>query len=252
MLLPIYLAGILLIGCEQDVNFIADKLMVRFNMKDLGTVNYLLGLQITYESETRVMFQQTKYVQDIMQKFRMDAAYPVSTPMTTDVAKLKPASDDEHNRDECLPYRSLVGCLQYLVSGSRPDLATAIRRLSKFLEKYSAVHWRAAKRVLRYLVGSQDMGLAYDLVEARKYGKLHIEVYTDSNFASEGGDMKSVTGFTVFCNGQLISAKTWKQEIIAESTCEAELIAANAGVHDAVWLEQLVDELKLPRVVTAL
>jgi hypothetical protein len=64
--------------------------------------------------------------------------------------------------------------------------------------------------------------------------------------------LKSVSGFTVYCNGQLISAKSWKQEILAESTCEAELIAANTGAHDAVWLEQLIDELKLARTSTSL
>jgi hypothetical protein len=63
-----------------------------------------------------------------------------------------------------------------------------MRMLSKFLETYSAVHWRSAKRVLRYLIGSQNMGLRYDLVEARKYEKLHINVFADANFASEGGD----------------------------------------------------------------
>ncbi|OWZ13023.1 putative mitochondrial protein [Phytophthora megakarya] len=66
--------------------------------------------------------------------------------------------------------------------------------------------------------------------------------------------MKCKNGFTVFCNGQLITAKSWKQEILAESTCacEAELIAANTRAHDAVWLEQLVDELKIPRTSTIL
>ncbi|KAG3083684.1 hypothetical protein PI124_g5461 [Phytophthora idaei] len=94
------------------------------------------------------------------------------------------------------------------------------------------------------------MGLQYDLVEARSFDKLRIEVFTDANVASEGGDMKSVGGFTVYSNGLLISAKSWKQEILAGSTCEAELIAANTGAHDAVWLERLVDQLKLPRTST--
>ncbi|KUF88461.1 Coiled-coil domain-containing protein 42 [Phytophthora nicotianae] len=64
--------------------------------------------------------------------------------------------------------------------------------------------------------------------------------------------MKSVTGLTVFCNGQLISARCWKQDILAESTCEAELIAANTGMNEAIWLEQLVDELGLERDATTL
>ncbi|OWZ07582.1 Copia protein [Phytophthora megakarya] len=116
-----------------------------------------------------------KYVQDIMQKFHMDTAYPMNSPMTTDAVKLEPSSDNAHKQDKRLPYRSLVGCLQYLVSGSRPELATAIRILSKFLEKYNTVHWSAAKRVLRYLSGSRNMGLHYNLVEARKFEGFHIE-----------------------------------------------------------------------------
>jgi hypothetical protein len=46
--------------------------------------------------------------------------------------------------------------------------------------------------------------------------------------------MKSVSAFAVFCNEQLISARCWKQDNLAESTCETELIAANTGLHDAV------------------
>ncbi|OWZ01799.1 Integrase, catalytic core protein, partial [Phytophthora megakarya] len=84
VLLPIYVDDILLIGAEQDVNSIAEQLKDRFQMNELGSVNYLLGLQIGYDPEKLVIFQQTKYLQDILQKFRMGNAYPGSTPMTTD------------------------------------------------------------------------------------------------------------------------------------------------------------------------
>ncbi|KUF81886.1 hypothetical protein AM588_10000311 [Phytophthora nicotianae] len=200
-------------------------------MKCLGEVNYLLGLQIHYDPETHVSFRQTKYIQDIMVKFNMESAYPVRIPMTVDGVKLADAGPEEHEKSVKLPYRSLVGCLQYL---------------------FAVPHWRAAKRVLRYLIGTQDMGLQFNFEVARQFDKLKIEVYTDANFASEGGDMKSVTGLTVFCNGQLISARCWKQDILAESTCEAELIAANTGMNEAIWLEQLVDELGLERDATTL
>ncbi|KAG6949915.1 hypothetical protein JG688_00014425 [Phytophthora aleatoria] len=84
VLLPIYVDDILIIGIDQDFGFVADKLTARFSVKSLGTVNYLLGLQIVYEPESCVTFKQTKYVQDIMKKFQMDKAYPVSIPMATD------------------------------------------------------------------------------------------------------------------------------------------------------------------------
>ncbi|KAF4139602.1 putative reverse transcriptase/ribonuclease H (RT) (RT-RH) [CHAIN 4] [Phytophthora infestans] len=182
----------------------------------------------------------------------MNEAHSVRIPMYPDAVKLVKATEDEQKKGKNFPYRSLVGCLQYLMSGSRPDLATALRSLSKVLEKIGVVHWQAAKRVFRYVKGTSEMGLHYDLNEARKYEKLQIEVHADASFASDPEDLKSVSGFTVLCNGQLIPAKSWKQGILAESTCEAELIAVNEGLHDAIWLEQLVDELGLPREKTIL
>ncbi|GMF29781.1 unnamed protein product [Phytophthora fragariaefolia] len=183
----------------------------------------------------------------MLQTFRMSEAHPMSTLMCPDTVKMVKASEDDQRKSKNLPYRSLVGCLQYLMSGSRPNLVTALRILSKFLEKFGVEHWQASKRVLRYLKSPSEMGLYKDLNEAREYDKFQIEVYADASYASETYDLKSVTGFVVFCNGQLISTKSWKQGILAERTCEAELIAANEGLHEAVWFEQLVDEIELPR-----
>ncbi|KAF4029710.1 Reverse transcriptase (RNA-dependent DNA polymerase) [Phytophthora infestans] len=225
-------------GKEEDVDFVDTELTKRFKLKCLGDVNYLLGLQIHYDSETHVLFRQTKYIQDIMAKFNMESAYPVRIPMTVDGVKLTNASSEEQEKSGRLPYRSLVGFSKWI-----PARIGYVQILSKCLDKYAVTHWRAAKRVLRHLIGTQDMGLQFDFKEARQFDKLKIEVYTDANFASEGGDIKSVTGFTAFCNGQLISAKCWKQNTLAESTCEA----ANTGIHEAIWLEQLVDELGLKR-----
>ncbi|ETN02893.1 hypothetical protein PPTG_23856 [Phytophthora nicotianae INRA-310] len=53
-------------------------------------------------------------------------------------------------------------------------------------------------------------------------------------------------------NGQLVSAKCWEQDTLAESSCEVELIAANTGMHEAVWLEQFADELGLEKETTTL
>ncbi|KAE9333010.1 hypothetical protein PR003_g14232 [Phytophthora rubi] len=76
VLLPLYVDDILLVGKEEDVDFVDKELTNRFKMKCLGDVNYLLGLQIQYDPETHVSFRQTKYIQDIMAKFNMESAYP--------------------------------------------------------------------------------------------------------------------------------------------------------------------------------
>ena len=75
-------------------------------------------------------------------------------------------------------------------------------------------------------------------------------MYVDADYANDTRDRKSVTGFVMLCNGQLISAKSWKQPTIAMSTCEAEIMAASDGVKEGLWLEQLIGELGLHREPT--
>ncbi|KAJ8558836.1 hypothetical protein ON010_g8612 [Phytophthora cinnamomi] len=164
-----------------------------------------------------------------MAKFNIESAYPVRIPATVGRVKLVEASSEEHERYLKLSYRSLIGCLQYLVSGSRPELGTAVQILSKFLNTYGVAHGRTTKRVLRYTIGSQDMGLKFYYKEACQYEKLQIEVYTEANFASEGGDMKSISGFAVF-----LDKLGFKREVITlycGSTSDRQLMK-HAGTHD--------------------
>ena len=61
-----------------------------------------------------------------------------------------------------LPYRSLVGSLMYLVVCTRSDLSMAVSSLIRYYQNPKIEHWKAAKRVLRYIKGSVGEGLAYN------------------------------------------------------------------------------------------
>jgi hypothetical protein len=75
-----------------------------------------------------------------------------------------------------------------------------------------------AKRVLKYLVGTQDYGLAYDITEACDYDKPTIEAWCDSDYANDKGDRKSITGYVVKLNGQAVSMASVKQDTVATGT----------------------------------
>lgn len=115
-------------------------------------------------------------------------------------------SEIEKQEKECytLPYRTVVGCLQYLVGGSTPDLA---RIVSEKLNNVTKRAWKMAQHVLKYLVETRFDGIEYDLGIAKKYGCVKIEAFVDAIFANDPVDRRSVTGFAVFCNGQLISPR---------------------------------------------
>lgn len=221
-------------------------------------------------------FCQRKYTEDVLRAHGMSDANPARLPMSIgcmmkdhisgsdgDHSKAsmvtracsEDEADDEAERARTDPqddgrntmYRSVVGLLQYLVGGSRPDLCTSVRVLSQHLNDHDIQHWRMALQVLRYLVGTKNQGLRFDIRQAREYRSLKLELFVDADFANDVVDRKSITGYVLFLCGQLVAAKSWKQGLIAESTFEAETIAANEGLKELVWAEQLVDEMKLER-----
>lgn len=244
ILVTVYVDDILVFCPEGTGEKFITALKNRFKIKKLGQVSKLLGIQIDYVKGNYITFSQSEYVQKILKKIKMEDCNPVFVPLVK--------SDESQlvlNRaNEDLPYAELVGSLQYLVSGSRPDLACAVRVLAQQMGKFTLQDWKRAKLVLKYLKGTLNFGIVMNLENGLKRFRekqgIAIETFTDADYANEK-DRKSITGFVTQLCGQFISGKSWKQSILAESTTEAELIAANTGSHDAVWLKQLLEELQL-------
>ncbi|GJW96844.1 hypothetical protein Tco_0178652 [Tanacetum coccineum] len=85
------------------------------------------------------------------------------------------------------------------VLSTRPDLAHAISRLSRYTSNPSDAHWKAMTRVLHYLRYNQDFGLHYDRYPAV------IEGYNDTNWISDIKDSKSTSGYVFTLGGPAIS-----------------------------------------------
>ncbi|POM65554.1 Integrase catalytic core protein [Phytophthora palmivora] len=100
-----------------------------------------------------------------------------------------------------------------------------------------------AKRVLRYLAGTESYGLVMNIIALND---VELVCYTDADYANDPDDRKSVSGFVTLVNGNVISYGSRKQEINAQSTTEAEYIAMNEGTRDLLWLIDLCEELSWP------
>ena len=243
----IYVDDMLVIGPDHLSQEFVAQVKREFKIKELGPVSKILGIKVNYSLD-RVEFDQSNYIQSILKKFRMDDCKPSETPMELKL-KLGPAAkDDPLANSSSIPFRSVVGSIQYLVTGSRPELSYSTNFFSQFLCGYTQQHWNYLKRVLRYLRGTSTHKLCMNGVEARRIlaekRKLQITVYADADFHNEE-DGKSITGFVTYLNGQFISGKSWKQSIVTESTSEAELVAANEGAKDGLWLKYLLEEMDL-------
>ncbi|CZS90381.1 uncharacterized protein RCO7_14004 [Rhynchosporium graminicola] len=135
-------------------------------------------------------------------------------------------------------FQQVIGCLLFLTLATRPDITYAIIKLARFSSNPSDTYILAAKNVLRYLRGSIKLGLVY-INSSSKY----VSGYCDSDYAGDIGTAKSTSGYSFYIGSCLFSWKSKLQSIIAQSTTEAEYIAINSAVKEAIYIRQLLTEL---------
>lgn len=136
-----------------------------------------------------------------------------------------------------VPYQELIGSLMYLSVSTRPDISFAISFLSQFNLHHTNEHWQAAKRVLRYLKATQDVGLLY------KQTRQDIAGFVDADWANDPTDRKSFTGYVFKLADNAISWECRKQTSTALSSTEAEYMALSEASKEAVYLNGLLIEL---------
>ncbi|CAB4002241.1 Hypothetical predicted protein [Paramuricea clavata] len=115
--------------------------------------------------------------------------------------------------------------------------------LSRFLDKPDESHWKAAKRVLRYLKGTTDLRLTF-----LKNSSCDIVGDSDADCSGDLNDRKSTTGyyFKFEGNGGAISWEVKKQATVALSTAEAEYQAMAAAAQEAIYLRALLKDFGFP------
>ena len=238
--IAVYVDDILIFGSDsQEISTLKEQLHQRFNMTDLGPAHMYLGMEITrdYTSNTLSLNQQ-KYIQVVLNRFKMTDCNPVSTPMETGIKlskRIDIATPFEKNQ-----YQKLIGCLEYAAMATRPDITFAVHSLAQFSSNPDTIHFNAAKRILRYLKGSLNFGLVF---KGNKSENFQLLGYSDADWAGSTHDRKSIGGYCFYLNNSLISHMSKKQKTIALSTAESETHAAIQATKEAIWLRNFLEEL---------
>ncbi|GJR34789.1 putative ribonuclease H-like domain-containing protein [Tanacetum coccineum] len=188
----------------------------RFQMSSRGELTFFLGLQVK-QKDDGIFISQDKYVADILKKFDFVTMKTASTPIETNKALLK---DEEAEDMDVHLYRLMIGSLMYLAA-SRPNIIFAVCACARFQVTPKVSHLYAVKWILRYLKGQSKLGLWYP-----RDSPFDLEAFSDSDYAGASLDRKSTTRGCQFLGKRLISWQCKKQTIVANSTTEAEYIAA--------------------------
>ncbi|XP_072062006.1 secreted RxLR effector protein 161-like [Arachis hypogaea] len=134
-------------------------------------------------------------------------------------------------------FRTMIGSLQYLTI-TRPNFSFAVNKISQFMHAPLLPHWKATKRILRYLQGTKKLGLAF-----HKCSDTRFYAFFDSDWAANIEDRRSVFGFCVYFGTNLVSWSCRKQSTISRSSTKAEFRSLASCEAELVWLQNLFHEL---------
>jgi Reverse transcriptase (RNA-dependent DNA polymerase)/Integrase core domain len=238
--LVLYVDDILLIG--NDIPTLHETkawLGKCFSMKDLGDAAYILGIKIYRDRTKRVLgLSQSTYVNKVLSRFSMLDSKKGLLPARHGIHLSKtqcPKTPDELRRMMRIPYASAVGSIMYAMICTRPDVSYALSCTSRHQSNPGEEHWIAVKAILKYLRRTKDAFLVYG---GKGDAELVVNGYVDASFQTDPDDFRSQSGYVFTLNGGAFSWKSVKQDTVADSTTEAEYIAAAEAAKEAVWIRK--------------
>ncbi|KAL5547151.1 hypothetical protein UlMin_006838 [Ulmus minor] len=166
----------------------------------------------------------------------MDKSRPLPTPM---VSNLKLTSNEGDPVPNATDYRSIVGGLQY-VTITRPEIAYRVNKVCQFMQNLLDLHWKAVKRILRYLKGTSEEGIL-----PRRSKTLNLTGFCDANWGNDLCDRRSTTDYCIFLGRNVVSWSSKKQAVVSRSSTEAEYQSLANATLELIWLQSLLSELKV-------
>ncbi|CAI7757812.1 unnamed protein product [Closterium sp. NIES-54] len=190
-----------------------------------------------------ITLTQSHMVQQVLQRFGFTYSSPQSTPLPTSHSLSAPPSDE--SVEPSGPYPELVGCLMYLMTCTRLDLAYPLSLLARYVApgRHRKVHWDAAKRVLRYLCSTTGMGLVLG-------GRARVVLtgHADASWVDDLATQRSSQGYTFSLGSGSVSWRSTRSSSVLSSSCEAELYAGAMAIQELCWLTYLLtDSGEAPR-----
>jgi len=168
----------------------------------------------------------------------MENCKPVNTPINTNKKlsiEMCPKTKDEKEEVSKVPYQSSVGAIMWFAASTRPDIAFAVIALSQYNTNFGKQHWIAAKRVLRYLKGTQNYCLVY------KRSSKDLIGYADADWAANIDDRRSFSGFAFKFTSAAIS---WEEADYTEAEYMALSDSPKEAVHLRSFLQEVLGQLK--------
>ncbi|CAI7808759.1 unnamed protein product [Closterium sp. NIES-54] len=232
----------------EATTLVKSELQKRHTCTDLGELRSYLGLQITRDRARRtITLTQSHIVHQVLQRFGFQLSSPQPTPLSTSHSLSAPPSDE--SVEPSGPYPELVGCLMYLMTCTRPNLAYPLSLLARYVApgRHRKVQWDAAKRV-RYLCSTSGMGLVLG-----GWGPFVLTGHADASWVDDSTTQRSSQGYTFSLGSGSLSWRSTRSSSVLSSSCEAKIYAGAMAAQELRLLTYLQTDMgeqpRLPPVL---
>jgi len=211
-----------------------ESLQEKLKVKCTTNVSKFVGIQISKDSTGATFLHQEDMITELGKYYRITEGY--DTPM---IYNLK-WNYDSSLLETKKKLQKIFGELNYISGLTRPDIAFSVNKIARRLQNPSKEVFRAAKRIVAYLVSTVNLSLK---IQGRSQD-WKLSIFTDSSFADiEEEKFKSTGGFIVYLNDSIVSWKSKKLRYICTSTSEAELLAVFEGAKEGLFIAFLLKEI---------
>ena len=252
IILPIYVDDLFPIGDKRLTDDFETWIGDYFKITTPCDAHYFLGIRIKRNRnlgpdsalDAYISLDQDKYIESVLSRVT-EPIREYETPLSSST-ELVPNPEPRENADQEVVhrYQSAIGQLMYIMLGTRPDLAYAVGKLSRFSSNPSPNHTQAVLRVFGYLLRYPASSLVYQ--RDSNDPPLPIYGYTDADWAGETDTAKSTSGYVFFLSNAAFSWSSKKQEVVAGSTMEAEYIALYHSSLQSAWIGGFMEQIGFP------
>jgi hypothetical protein len=226
---------------REEVGHITSSLKKIFTMKDIGELKWFLGMHIMRDrSKRHLWLSQLSYVEKIANEFIPDLSRCPEIPMNEEELLPLPA-EEEAEEVSRTSYQRKVGSILFAAISTRPDIAFAAARLSRFNQRPGQKHHDAADRLIQYLYRTRHTCIQY----GHQSTIASFVCASDASFADNTLDRKSSQGYIMKLFGGPVAWRANKQDTVTTSSTEAELLALSQTAKESIYLSRLFRALSL-------
>jgi len=252
IIIAIYVDDLLILGPNiSDIEALKLQFAERFQMKDLGSIGWYLGMHITRDRAERTLWiNQSTYIKRVIELLGMSDCSPTKTPMHHRCQlkknvywKFKEWVEYQATSEEIEGYQSIIGTLMWVACQTRPDIAYAVSKCSRYSANPTLDHDLAVKQIIRYLAGTAQLRLRYEPSKVKEVEGAEFFEYTDSAHADCLDSRRFTFGYMFFLWNGPISWSSKRQQCVSTSSAEAEYVDECNAAKELTFLVQALKEV---------